>query len=282
MTKASGFDGLTYDLDADRYEIGASLGSGSYGMVVGAYDRIKKCPIAIKQGNDKIISLVDVELLEDSLYILTDVYIIHRDIKPANVLVNADYSVKLCDFGLARVLDVQDDEMGGQLPKDDLTEYVVTRWYRAPEVVVNPGRYGKGQDVWAAACTFAEMIRPSPLFPGTSVIDQLHVIVDILGRPTNMDLDFDISDRSRRYMNGLQSKEIGLEEALVGSYNTHPDLFNVLRKMRQKQRVHPSGGDEISIIDNNNIDDDHNHTTTTITSARNTGSATTTNAAATG
>eukprot|EP01041_Mallomonas_annulata_P012027 gene12027-25204_t len=122
MTKASGFDGLTYDLDADRYEIGASLGSGSYGMVVGAYDRIKKCPIAIKQvprlfdhlqmtkkvireicilnylkGNDKIISLVDVELLEDSLYILTDVCktdlkkIIqterkYRTLKPANRL----------------------------------------------------------------------------------------------------------------------------------------------------------------------------------------------------
>jgi len=77
--------------------------------------------------------------------------VLHRDIKPSNVLLNADCSLKLCDFGLARGVDALPDGGAGEL-----TEYVVTRWYRAPEVMLATQSYDKAIDVWAVgACELA-------------------------------------------------------------------------------------------------------------------------------
>ncbi|KAJ2993686.1 Cyclin-dependent kinase-like 3 [Globomyces sp. JEL0801] len=101
--------------------------------------------------------------------------VIHRDIKPENILVSVNGVVKLCDFGFARTL-------AG--PGAKYTDYVATRWYRAPELLVGDTEYGKAVDIWAAGCIFAELLTGQPLFPGDTDIDQLYRIMKCLGQLT--------------------------------------------------------------------------------------------------
>ncbi|XP_052686755.1 cyclin-dependent kinase-like 2 isoform X5 [Crassostrea angulata] len=101
--------------------------------------------------------------------------IIHRDIKPENILVSKSGIVKLCDFGFARTL---------AQPGETYTDYVATRWYRAPELLVGDTKYGRAVDIWAIGCLVAEMLTGEPLFPGDSDIDQLYHIVKCFGNLT--------------------------------------------------------------------------------------------------
>uniref|UniRef100_UPI00398E90B8 cyclin-dependent kinase-like 1 isoform X2 n=1 Tax=Pristiophorus japonicus TaxID=55135 RepID=UPI00398E90B8 len=97
---------------------------------------------------------------------------IHRDVKPENILITKHGVIKLCDFGFARILTG---------PGDDYTDYVATRWYRAPELLVGDTQYGPPVDVWAIGCVFAELISGNPLWPGRSDVDQLYLIRRTLG-----------------------------------------------------------------------------------------------------
>jgi cyclin-dependent kinase-like len=99
--------------------------------------------------------------------------IIHRDIKPENLLINTKtQTLKLCDFGFARPLSSNTQE---------LTEYVATRWYRAPELLLGSTMYGFGVDMWAIGCIMGEISDGQPLFPGESEVDMLFIIQKIIG-----------------------------------------------------------------------------------------------------
>lgn len=108
--------------------------------------------------------------------------VLHRDLKPSNILVNANCDVSICDFGLSRGFDVASD--------DPLTEYVVTRWYRAPELLCDSPYYGKAVDMWSVGCILAELINHQPMFRGQNPQHQLQCIVQKLGCPPKEKLDF--------------------------------------------------------------------------------------------
>jgi serine/threonine protein kinase len=96
--------------------------------------------------------------------------VVHRDLKPSNILVNANCDLKITDFGLSRQLTDR---------TRDLTEYVVTRWYRAPEIMLSSCQYTKSVDVWSAGCIFAEMLQKRPLFPGDNYRHVLRLITKV-------------------------------------------------------------------------------------------------------
>lgn len=98
----------------------------------------------------------------------------HRDLKPENLLVKGDL-VKVADFGLAK-------EIRSRPP---FTEYIATRWYRAPEIILHSPNYNSPVDIWACGVIFAELFLCRPLFPGTSECDQLFKICSVLGAPSN-------------------------------------------------------------------------------------------------
>ena len=116
-----------------------------------------------------------------ALYFLHSAGIIHRDFKPSNVLINEDCTVKLCDFGMSRALQEEDVS---------LTEYVVTRYYRAPEVMLTSRHYSKKIDVWSVGCSFAELLSKKFMFPGENYISQIKLIINVLGTQDPKDLEF--------------------------------------------------------------------------------------------
>ncbi|GAU12373.1 hypothetical protein TSUD_253240 [Trifolium subterraneum] len=118
------------------------------------------------------------QLLRALKYIHTaNVY--HRDLKPKNILANANCKLKICDFGLARVAF-------SDTPTTVFwTDYVATRWYRAPELCGSfYSKYTPAIDIWSIGCIFAEVLIGKPLFPGKSVVHQLDLITDLLGTPS--------------------------------------------------------------------------------------------------
>ncbi|OMO91395.1 hypothetical protein COLO4_18391 [Corchorus olitorius] len=119
--------------------------------------------------------------------------VLHRDLKPSNLLLNANCDLKICDFGLARTTS----------ETDFMTEYVVTRWYRAPELLLNCSEYTAAIDIWSVGCILMEILRREPLFPGKDYVQQLALITQLVGSPEDSDLGFLRSDNARKYVKQL-------------------------------------------------------------------------------
>jgi len=152
--------------------------------------------------------------------------LLHRDMKPSNLLLNSDCHVKLCDFGLARSIADLDDEKSHVL-----TDYVATRWYRAPEILLGSTRYTKGVDMWSIGCILGELLGGQPMFPGESTMNQLEKILEVSGKPTREDIK---AIRSRFTSEMLDSITIKRPITLEHMYpNASPEAIDLLRKLLQ-------------------------------------------------
>ncbi|CAL1529184.1 unnamed protein product, partial [Lymnaea stagnalis] len=128
--------------------------------------------------------------------------VIHRDLKPSNLLVNEDCHLRIGDFGMARGVFYTPNE-----PSYYMTQYVATRWYRAPEILLSMLEYGTAVDMWSVGCIFAEMIGRKHLFPGKDYITQVKLILGVLGTPSDALLKNCQNDILKRIIKGFTKKE---------------------------------------------------------------------------
>lgn len=108
----------------------------------------------------------------------------------------------MADFGLARSILQYDDESAPVM-----TEYVATRWYRAPEIVLGSNQYSKAVDMWSVGCILGELITGKAIFPGKSTINQIELILDLLGRPTPEDIESMGATSDYAILNSLPGKQ---------------------------------------------------------------------------
>ncbi|XP_067908439.1 STKc_p38 domain-containing protein [Heterodontus francisci] len=121
--------------------------------------------------------------------------IVHRDLKPSNLAVNQNCELKILDFGLARHTEME------------MTGYVITRWYRPPEIILNWMHYSYSVDIWSVGCILAEMVTRSVIFPGFDHFDQLKKIMKVTGTPPQSLVDKLQSKEARNYICSLTPKE---------------------------------------------------------------------------
>ncbi|XP_078415517.1 cyclin-dependent kinase-like 5 isoform X3 [Cetorhinus maximus] len=155
--------------------------------------------------------------------------IVHRDIKPENLLISHNDMLKLCDFGFARNLSEGSNA--------NYTEYVATRWYRSPELLLG-APYGKAVDMWSVGCILGELSDGQPLFPGESEIDQLYTIQRVLGPlpPEQMKLFY-----SNPRFHGLRFPAVNHPQTLERRYlgvisGVMLDLMKNLLKLNPSER----------------------------------------------
>jgi len=150
--------------------------------------------------------------------------ILHRDLKPRNLLVNSNCDLKICDFGLARA-DLPDLKFHSTV----MTDYIATRWYRAPEVLLSWKRYNKAIDVWSIGCILAELLGRRPLFPGTETDNQLEIIIDMMGTPSEEEISSVPVAQKREMLKNMPKKKPKSFETMFKSAN--PLAVDLLKKL---------------------------------------------------
>ena len=163
--------------------------------------------------------------------------VLHRDLKPGNLLVNADCELKICDFGLARGFDPdQNTVMSGQ--QEFMTEYVATRWYRAPEIMLSHQNYNTAIDLWSVGCILAELLGRRPIFKGSDYVDQLNQILYYIGTPSETMLRRVASPRAQQYIRSLPFKApVPFEQLYPQATPLAIDMLRRLLSFDPSQRI---------------------------------------------
>eukprot|EP00669_Euglena_mutabilis_P011319 TRINITY_DN5972_c0_g1_i1.p1 TRINITY_DN5972_c0_g1~~TRINITY_DN5972_c0_g1_i1.p1 ORF type:complete len:408 (+),score=107.58 TRINITY_DN5972_c0_g1_i1:47-1270(+) len=149
--------------------------------------------------------------------------VLHRDLKPANLLTNISCDLRICDFGLSRGFNANDCHQ-------ELTDYVVTRYYRAPELLLMCTQYTPAIDIWSCGCIFAELMNRKQLFQGRDYLQQLSLICDALGTPEEEDLEWLHNPEALRYLKSMPRKSPKALVTLIPKL-TNPLAVDFLHKM---------------------------------------------------
>jgi len=159
--------------------------------------------------------------------------LLHRDLKPSNILLNSECVVKVADLGLARSIAVQESGSGPVL-----TDYIATRWYRAPEILLGSNKYTKGVDMWSVGCILGEMLLGKPIFPGTSTMNQLDRVLEVIGRPTGEDVDAIHSELAKNMLDTLPpTKNRPWREVFPNASDEAIDLMKKLLHVNPAKRI---------------------------------------------
>ncbi|XP_035875676.1 mitogen-activated protein kinase 11 isoform X5 [Phyllostomus discolor] len=149
-----------------------------------------------------------------------------KDLKPSNVAVNEDCELRILDFGLARQAE------------EEMTGYVATRWYRAPEIMLNWMHYNQTVDIWSVGCIMAELLQGKALFPGSDYIDQLKRIMEVVGTPSPEVLAKISSEHARTYLQSLPPMpQKDLRSIFHGANPLAVDLLGRMLVLDSDQRV---------------------------------------------
>jgi len=160
--------------------------------------------------------------------------LLHRDIKPSNILLNSDCQVRVCDFGLARSIVQQADTKANPV----LTDYVATRWYRPPEILLGSTSYQMGVDIWSVGCILGELLSGKPIFPGTSTMNQLDRIMQVTGYPTPEDIESMKSPFAATMLESLpKSRPKPLSEMFPRATSEALDLLRVCFQFNPARRI---------------------------------------------
>eukprot|EP00742_Colponemidia_sp_Colp-10_P002204 GILJ01002356.1.p1 GENE.GILJ01002356.1~~GILJ01002356.1.p1 ORF type:complete len:371 (-),score=65.01 GILJ01002356.1:264-1340(-) len=170
-----------------------------------------------------------------SLKFMHTAEMLHRDMKPSNILLNSECHVKVADFGLARSVAAPEHDMGSN---PVLTDYVATRWYRAPEILLGSTKYTKGVDMWSLGCILGELLGGKPIFPGTSTMNQLDRIMEVTGRPTPQDIEAIRSPFAATMLESLPpAKPKALAELFPSASSDALDLLRCLLQFNPNKRI---------------------------------------------
>ena len=168
-----------------------------------------------------------------SLKFLHSGEIIHRDLKPSNILIDSNCFIKLADFGLARSIASEGEE-----GDPNMTEYVATRWYRAPEIVLGSNKYSKAVDVWSVGCMLGEQIIGKAIFPGKSTIGQIELILDLIGKPKAEDVNALDSESAWNVLNTQNIKQKYTISSLFKGASKHAiDFQKKTLEFNPKKRI---------------------------------------------
>lgn len=161
--------------------------------------------------------------------------VLHRDLKPSNLLLNSECLVKVIDFGLARsIASLENVNVANPV----LTDYVATRWYRAPEILLGSQKYTKGVDMWSIGCILGELLGGKPMFPGTSTMNQLDKIIEVTGRPSSDDITAINSPFAATMLESLPpSKPRSLSNMFPGASDDALDLLQKLLLFNPNKRI---------------------------------------------
>ena len=152
--------------------------------------------------------------------------VLHRDLKPRNILISSKCEVKICDYGLARLLNYNEANK-----TDNMTDYVATRWYRAPELLLANEGYDAKIDVWSVGCILAEMYLRKPFLMGTDWKNQLYLIVELLGTPKEEELTFIQNDKAKAFLKNYPEKSKGKFEEMFSEAKPDSKGLDLLQKM---------------------------------------------------
>eukprot|EP00607_Mallomonas_marina_P007496 CAMPEP_0182417084 /NCGR_PEP_ID=MMETSP1167-20130531/1500_1 /TAXON_ID=2988 /ORGANISM="Mallomonas Sp, Strain CCMP3275" /LENGTH=632 /DNA_ID=CAMNT_0024590377 /DNA_START=110 /DNA_END=2009 /DNA_ORIENTATION=- len=162
--------------------------------------------------------------------------VFHRDLKPGNILVSKDCQLRITDFGLARFMD--DLTLAGQNEKNPMTEYVVTRWYRCPELLLAPQRpYSEAVDIWSVGCILGELLHRKPLFPGKSHANQIQLILEVRGYNSPEDIGFPLSSEASSFLDRrCQYTGVPLRSFIPEASNEAVEMLDALLNLNPAKR----------------------------------------------